>query len=273
MAKLEWDQIGERWYEAGISKGVLYKSDGYGVPWNGLISVDEKSVDSNESVYYDGIRINDVVTVGDFVGVLRAFCYPEEFFHYEGTIKDQTGFFVYNQAKSRFGLSYQTLIGNDIDGLDRAYKIHLLYNLTALPADKTYQTLADTIEPMEFEWDISGIPEDIDLFRPTAHVSISSLDLDPNLLKDIEDIIYGTEDNDAYLPSLKGLATFIRKWERLIITDIGDGLWTAESPVDGVIEMINETTFQITSDTAIYLNADTYEISSSEKNEEDIWQP
>lgn len=271
MAELVWDELGDRIYETGISKGVLYKEDGSGVPWNGLTSVDESDNNAVEAVHFDGIKFNDILTIGDFSAVLRAFTYPEEFIRYEGTLEDQKGFYVTNQPPpGRFGLSYQTRVGDAIDGIDAGYKIHILYNLTAIPSTKTYETIDDELEPMQFEWTLTGVPEEIENFRPTAHVVIDSRRFDANLLRDVESIIYGDEDEDARLPSLKGLSAFIRRWNRLIITEFSDGTWTAESNEEGIISMLDSTTFQIVTDTAVYLDADTYEISSSDKNEEDV---
>jgi len=273
MPALVWDQVGERIYETGISKGVLYKSDGYGVPWNGLTSVDEDISTEAEAVYFDGVKFNDIVTVGDFSATLRAFTYPDEFLPYEGTVEEQTGFYIANQRPSRFSMSYQTLIGDDVVGVECGYKIHILYNLTAIPSQKTYQTMSVDAEPIEFEWQITSIPEILENYRPTAHVIINSCKIDPYLLQDIEDILYGDEEDQAHLPPLQSFATFVRKWDRLIITDNGDGTWTATSNAEGIITMLDETTFQIVSDTAEYLDPDTYTISSSEKNEDDIWLP
>jgi hypothetical protein len=327
MATLTWDDVGDRLFETGVRKGVLYAADGHGVPWNGLISVDNNEADSAEPVYFDGIKFNDIVTQGDFTATITAFTYPDEFLPFEGTLEDQDGFFILNQPHARaFGLSYQTLVGDDINGLESGYKIHLLYNLIAIPSTKGYQTIGDSIEPIEFEWSITSIPEEIDGYRPTAHVVIDSRKMDPYLLSDIEAILYGEDTgdeltitdhgdgtwtasspiegvitmlddttfkidsttavylssdtyeitssaNEAYLPSLKAFATFIRSWNRLVITDHGDGTWTASSPIEGVIEMINPTTFKITSDTAEYIESDTYTITSSDKNEGDIWLP
>jgi hypothetical protein len=270
MPALVWDQIGDRLYETGVSKGVLYKDDGFGVVWNGLTAVEEDVSTQVEAVYFDGVKFNDIVTVGDFSAVLRAFTYPDEFLPYEGTFKDQTGFYVMNQPQGRFGLSYQTEIGDDINGIESGYKIHVVYNLTAVPSQRAYNTFSEDIEPIEFEWSLTSVPEEVEFYRPTAHIIFNSREMDPNLLKDLEEILYGSEDSDPRLPPLKGLATFIRKWDRLIITDHGDGTWTAESNVEGIITMLDATTFEITSDTAVYLDADTYEISSSDKNEEDV---
>lgn len=327
MAILTWDDVGDRLFETGVRKGVLYTADGHGVPWNGLISVESNESDSAEPVYFDGIKFNDIVTPGDFTASITAFTYPDEFLAFEGILEDQDGFFILNQPRARaFGLSYQTLVGDDISGPESGYKIHILYNLIAIPSTTSYKTLGDSVEPLEFQWSITAIPEEIDGYRPTAHVVIDSRKMDPYLLADIETILYGEDSADeltitdhgdgtwtaespiegvitmlddttfsidatnavyldadtytisssateSYLPSLKAFATFIRSWNRLVITDNGDGTWTASSPIDGVITMLNPTTFEITTDTATYLDADTYTITSSDKNEGDIWLP
>ena len=270
MAKIAWDKTGERFYENGVSQGVFYCEDCTGVPWNGLISVDHDSVDDVDPLYIDGIKYSDIVTLGDFTGKITAFTYPDAFLEYEGIWEDQQGFFLDNQPKRRFGLSYRTEISNDL-GASIGYKIHLLYNLLAVPADKSYETLSLDTEPGEFEWNVSAVPEVIDGFRPTAHVILDSRKIDQFLLSDIEDLIYGDENSDAILPDLNGLVRFAQKWGRLIITLNEDGSWTATTPLEGIITMIDETTFEITSETATYLDAETYTISSSEKNEEDIW--
>lgn len=273
MTVLVWDQTGQHFYETAVSKGVFYDVDGKGTAWNGLTSIEENVSSQVQPIYYDGLKFNDIVTVGDFSAILRAWTYPEEFLPYEGIIEEQEGFFIANQPQNKFGLSYQTKIGNDLDGPEYGYKIHLLYNLTALPSQRTYQTLSSTITPLEFEWNITGIPEPIEYYRPTAHVIFDSTKLDPGMLSDLEEIIYGGEDNDAYLPPLKGLATWARKWDRLIITDHGDGTWSAETTLEGIIVMLDDTTFEIESDTAYYLDSVTYTITSSDKNEEDITPP
>jgi len=271
MSTLEWDKIGDRIYEAGVSKGVLYTEDFFGVAWNGLTSIEESSVNEVEEFFFDGVKYADIVTVGDFRGTIRAITYPDEFLEHEGSYEDQTGFFIMNQPPKKFSMAYRTQIGDDLSGSNSGYKIHILYNLTANPSNKSYESLGSNVDPTLFEWEVSSVPEDIHGYRPASHVVFNSRSMDPFLLKDIEDILYGTEDNDPYLPSLQSLATFIRKWNRLIVIDNGDGTWTATSNVDGVITMLDETTFEIDSETAVYLDAETYTIESSEKNEEDIW--
>ncbi len=273
MAELVWDQIGDRSYELGVSKGVLYQENRIGVPWNGLTSIEEANTNSVESIYFDGVKFADIVTIGEYAATLRAFTYPDEFLYCEGVVEDQTGFYITNQMPGMFCLSYQTKIGDDVSGVDGGYKIHILYNLTAVPSNRSFETIGDSLDPIEFEWNITSIPEDIAYFHPTSHVIFDSTKIDPQMFKDIESILYGSDTTDPYLPSLKGLSSFIRKWQRLIITDNGDGTWTADAKDEGVINMLDAITFEMTTDTATYLNANTYEITSSEKNEEDVWLP
>lgn len=272
MTTITWDGFGERFYEAGVSKAVFYGSDSRGVAWNGLISVQESTVDTVDPLYFDGFKYADLVTLGDFEGVIKAFTYPDEFLPYCGDWEAKPGFFLTSQPKTRFGLAYRTEINNDLSE-SIGYKIHLIYNLIAVPADKTYETLSLDTDPIDLEWSVTAIPEEIDNFRPTAYVVIDSRKIDPFLLSDIEDIIYGTDTDEPKLPDLNGLISFVQKWGRLIITDLGNGVWRADSPIDGVITMLDATTFQIVSDTASFIDADTYTISSSANNTEDIWPP
>lgn len=270
MTTIVWDEIGDRVFETGLDRGVLYFPDGGGVPWNGLLAVSERPSSSIESVYFDGVKFNDIVIGGDFTATLRAFTYPDEFLEFEGIIEEQSGLYIADQQQSLFHLSYRTKTGNDIDGVDQGYKIHLLWNLTAIPSGKSYRTISDDISPVEFEWSLTSIPEEIDKYRPTSHVILDSRRLDPWLLEDIESFLYGNSLNAPILPSLKGFISFVRKWGRIIIIDNGDGTWTATTQREGLINMLNSTTFEILEANAVYLTTDTYEISSTEKNEEDI---
>jgi len=190
---------------------------------------------------------------------------------FDGIVQDQTGVFLTSQRHERFSLCYRTMIGNDLNDFSLGYKIHLVYNLTAKPSTTSRTTLAmDDLEALEFEWSVTSIPEDVAGYHPTSHFIIDSRRIDPWLLADIEDILYGDEDSDPSLPPLQGFISYIRKWNRLIITDNGDGTWTAESQDDSVIVMTSPTQFLITADTILYHDPETYDIWSSEKNEEDI---
>jgi len=271
MAAIEWDAIQDRRFEAGIDHAVLYDPNGIGVPWNGITAVEEDNNTEVEAVYFDGIKFNDIVSLGEFSGTLKAFTYPEEFAKFDGVGEDQDGVFIMDQPPRRFHLSYRTMIGDPISGLGIGYKIHLLYNLTANSATKNWATLGLELEPMEFEWEITSIPEEIVGWRPTAHLVLDSRYIDPWLLEDLEAILYGDEENDPTLPSLRALTTFIRKWDRLIIVDNGDGTWTAISQDEDVITFGPDEYFEITADSAVYIDAESYTLTSTDKNDEDIF--
>lgn len=273
MTAIKWDEIGERKYEAGLDRGVLYVPEGTGVPWNGLVSVEEENNNEVEAVYFDGIKANDIVTIGEYSGTMTAFTYPDEFQPFSGMEEDQDGIFLANQEQGRFHLSYRTLIGTDTTQLGASYKIHLVYNLTANVASRNWETLALEVTPMEFEWAITAIPEDMDGHRPTAHLIIDTRRMDPWLVQDIEDILYGDAENDPSLPPMKALINFIRKWNRLIIEDHGDGTWSAISQDDSIITVDPDGYFEIDApdECVVVINPTTYTISSSEKNDEDIY--
>lgn len=259
MSLLVWDEIGTHFYEAGVDRGVLYLPDGNGVPWNGLINVTESSENQATPVYFDGIKYADILTFGDFSGTIKAYTYPDEFLQFEGILEVGNGLFVNNQQPNRFNLSYRTRIGNDIDE-NYGYKIHILYNLIATPSEKSYDTMSVDKSAIEFEWSISAIPDKISGFKPTAHLIIDSRKMGPLLLQDIEDTLYGNEFDDAKLPPLSTLTSFIDNWVIIRITENGDGTWTATGP-DNLITMLDATTFQIIQANARYLDADTYLIS------------
>jgi hypothetical protein len=272
MAVITWGIVGERFYDVGLDRGVLYFPEGGGVAWSGLVSIEESNSTKVESAYFDGLKYTDIVTMGDFEATLRAFTYPDEFLRFEGTIEDQTGVMITGQPPITFALSYRTKVGNDL-GAEVGYKLHILYNLIAVPSDIEHRTLALDPEPIEFEWMLTAVPEDIEEFRPSAHIIIDSRKIDSLLLGDIEEFLYGTEDNGPRLPSLKGLTSYIRNWERMVIVDNFDGTWTATTNDPDIITMIDETEFEITADTAVFLDADSYSLSSTEKNEGDLWLP
>jgi hypothetical protein len=145
-----------------------------------------------------------------------------------------------------------------------------LYNLTAIEETRTYKTLVLESELQSFTWKLTGIPENISGFRPTSHLIIDSRKINQYLLADIEDVLYGLNTEDAKLPTMKSLLTFIRKWDRIIIEDNLDGTWTIESDALGVITLVDSTTYTIDSPDIVVIDANSYTISSSNKNEEDI---
>lgn len=261
MTTLQWDQVGEKTFETGLDRGVLYLTDGNGVVWNGLVSVTEQGpANLAISLYFDGVKYADTVAIQEFLAVLKAYTYPDEFLECEGVYDAGHGMHVTNQPPQRFGLSYRTSVGDDESGLDAGYKIHVLYNLLAFPAQKAYQSLSAAMEPILFEWNLSAVPEKIPGFQPTAHFIFDSREMSPVLLQDLEDTLYGDGTTTPTLPDASTLTSFIGDWVIMRITEHGDGSWTAEGP-DSMITYLDATTFQITQAVATYLDADTYLIS------------
>lgn len=158
MAKIEWDKPGARRYEIGVDHGVLYPGDSEGVPWNGLVSVDEDASGAEqESLYFDGYKYYDYVSNEEFQATLSAFTYPDEFEACLGRVMVSPGAYASGQPRKTFGLAWRTKIADDLDG-DRGYKLHILYNATALPSSKSYQTHAETPAPVNFQWQITAVP-------------------------------------------------------------------------------------------------------------------
>lgn len=264
MPGIVWDNISSRNYESGLDRGVLYLPDNSAVPWNGLVSVTEKFNREVKSIYYDGVKVNDIVSSGEFSASLKAVTYPDEFVTLEGLGTLKTGVYLGDQKPKRFGLSYRTQIGNELNGPVSGYKLHIIYNVLAVPIDIVYQTVTTDPNIIEFEWNITAIPEVVQGFVNTAHLIFNSLDIDPWLLEDIEDILYGSESSSAELISMFDLISLINEWHRITITDNGDGTWTAISVRDGFINIDEaEQLFTIDNINSTYLNETTYEISDT----------
>lgn len=264
MSILVWDEIGTRTYETGIDHGVLYLADGSAIPWNGLTSITESFDKESTPTYFDGQKINDLVTPGDFAASMKAVTYPDEFLEFEGLAKARHGLHYDNQRPKPFCLSYRTLVGNDVDGT-AGYKIHILYNVTALPNDKAYNSSSESISLTEFEWNITAVPEEVPGFYPTAHIVIDSRDIHPLLLQDIETMLYGNDTVEASLTPMAELVAYLNTWFLVKITDNGDGTWTAQADHPGYItfDETDPTKFILSNVNATYLDPDTYEIEDT----------
>ena len=264
MAELIWDEIGNRIYQTGVDHGVLYLQDGTAVVWNGLIGVEESSNSELKSFYLDGVKYLENVSPSDFVGKLTAFTYPDEFDAVNGIVPVAPGFNVHEQVPKSFNLSYQTKIGNDLEGEEYGYKIHILYNLIAVPDAYTFSTLQESgVQPIVFGWSLTGTPDKIPKLRPTVHVSIDSTTIPSEILDLIEDKLYGTEDTPPSLPSLPDLGEYFGWRGALLIIDNGDGTWMGIDESDTYIDMTDPTTFEIVGADATYLDPDTYNVSST----------
>jgi hypothetical protein len=202
MTRLTWAQTGERYFEAGIDRGVLFVGDNPGVPWVGLVSFDQQQSGGESTPrYLDGIKISNRTSQEEFEGTLEAYHYPVEFERCDGTYRADNGLRITQQRRREFAMIYRSKIGNDIAGLERAYKLHLMYNLKAEPSERGYHTLIEQNEPLTLSWRITSRAVPISGYRPSAHFIIDSRDIPAELLTQIEDLLYGTEDTDSTLPT------------------------------------------------------------------------
>ena len=204
MPKIKWDQTGERYYETGVSKGVLYpyanNSYAKGVAWNGLINVSESPEGAEATpLYADNIKYLNLMSAEEFKATIEAYTYPDEFAACNGEASLEEGVSIGQQKRSQFGLSYQTKIGNDVDS-ELGYKIHLVYGALAAPSEKAYATVNDSPEAITFSWEISTTPVEVPGFKPTASLVIDSTKVDPTKLAEFEKKLYGDETNEAMLP-------------------------------------------------------------------------
>lgn len=208
MTVLEWDKAGERFFQTGVDRGVLYLRDGTAVPWNGLTNVTENTERDVKSYYMDGIKYLDHYVPGSYSAKLDAFTYPDELDELTGVATYAPGVFLHDQRASVFHLSYRTGIGNDIDP-NLGYKLHVIYNVMAAPSGVGLSTLSDSVDPALFSWNLSGTPPPMFGARPTSHISMQSRLIDPERLAAIEALLYGSETADPALPKMVELLTVI----------------------------------------------------------------
>lgn len=203
--KLIWDKIGERFFETGVNKGVLYPQDASGaypkgVAWNGLTSVTESPEGAEATpLYADNIKYLNLMSNEEFKATIEAYTYPDEFAACNGEESLAEGITIGQQKRSPFGMSYQTKIGNDING-DLGYKIHIIYNALAAPSEKAYSTVNDSPEAITFSWEISTTPVEVTGFKPTALLTVDSTKVEAEKLAALEAVLYGSESDEARLP-------------------------------------------------------------------------
>lgn len=207
MAVLTWDSVGERFYETGVDRGVLYLPDANGeyingVAWNGLTSVSESPSGAEPNPQYaDNIKYLNLISAEEFSATLEAFTYPDEFSLYDGLTVPTPGVTVGQQPRKTFGLSYRTLLGNDLDGNEYGYKLHLIYGCQASPSEKAYNTVNDSPEAITFSWEVSTTPAPITGAKPTSIITVDSTVVDATALGQLEDFLYGTAGTDPSLPT------------------------------------------------------------------------
>lgn len=210
MTALVWDNPGERVYQTGVDRGVLFLQDGTAVPWNGLTSIEDNTSKEVFDYYLDGVKYLEYSSPGDFSATLKAFTYPVEFDSVNGILRSPPGLRIHDQPAKTFSLSYRTQIGDDLEGLDAGYLIHLIYNVIANPDAQELATLNESPTPTEFSWVLSARPvTGAGNWRPTAHVSIDSRDVTAELLQAFEDTLYGSVSADPSLPAMSDLPTLL----------------------------------------------------------------
>lgn len=203
MSRIEWNKVGQRFFETGIDQVVLFPPFGPGVPWNGVTAVSENTSGGDlEALYFDGVKYLDVAAAEDFSATLDAYASPAEFGPCDGRKQLSPGLFVTQQPRKTFGLCYRTLIGNDLVGTEHGYKLHLVYNCTAAPSGRSHVTIGDNVTPGTRTWNISTVPPPASTFKPTAHLVLDSTLIEPYALEQVEALLYGHDGADAYLPTV-----------------------------------------------------------------------
>ncbi len=212
MSKIVWDNTGERLYETGVRHGVLYPRDkttgayNNGVPWNGLTAVTESPSGAEATpLYADDIKYLNLMSSEEFGATIEAYTYPDEFAACDGSADLVAGIKIGQQNRNTFGLAYRTSLGNDIEGNDYGYKLHLIYGCLAAPSEKAYNTINDSPEAITFSWEVSTTPVNVTGFKPTATVIIDSTKVDEAKLAALEEILFGRDADAEADPAVDAL--------------------------------------------------------------------
>lgn len=217
MSRIIWDNTGDRMYETGTKNGVLYpqaENGTYskGVAWNGLTAVTESPTGAEATpLYADDIKYLNLYSVEEFKATLEAYYYPDEFAVCDGSAEIATGVTIGQQKRKPFGLSYKTVLGNDVDGNNHGYKLHIIYGAMAAPSEKSYSTINDSPEAITMSWELSTTPVTIEGFDPTASLTIDSTKVDGTKLKKLEDVLYGTSNLEPRLPLPDEIVTLLNQ--------------------------------------------------------------
>jgi len=207
MTKLKWDQVGEKVYETGVSNGVLFIPNNLGIyeqgsPWNGLISVSEKPSGAESNKQYANNKVYaNLLSAEEFSATIQAYTYPDEFAQCDGTAEPVTGVYIGQQQRKSFGLSYETIIGNDTSNNEYGSKIHMIYGALAAPTEKTYNTVNESPELATFSWELSTTAVEVPGLKPSASIIIDSTKVPKAKFDELKDILYGTVGSDPRLPS------------------------------------------------------------------------
>ena len=214
MSKLVWDETGKRYYETGVKNGVLYIPTAgvysKGVAWNGLTAVTESPSGAEPTALYaDDIKYLNLISAEEFGATIEAYTYPDEFAACDGSAELATGVTIGQQNRKTFGLCYKTTLGNDVDGNNYGYKLHIIYGCVATPSEKAYASINDSPEAITFSWEVTTTPVSVNGFKPTASLVIDSTKAEAAKLTALEDILYGAEATEPRLPLPDEIATLM----------------------------------------------------------------
>ena len=215
MSKIVWDAIGEHTFETGVRNGVLYlkNTEGVyatGVAWNGLTSVSESPEGAEATdLYADDIKYLTLMSAENFKATIEAYTYPVEFEECDGSATIAKGVVIGQQSRKPFGLCYRTAIGNDTDGNEHGYKLHIVYGCQASPSEKQYSTINDSPEAITFSWEVNTTPVNVTGKKPAATLIIDSTKADKAKLTALEAILYGSESTEPRLPLPDEIATLM----------------------------------------------------------------
>lgn len=268
MSRVKWGEAGSALYESGVDRGVLYvEGTGTGVPWNGLTAIEEKpSGGDNRSYYQDGFKYLNLQSRVDFEGTISAFFSPAEFDPCDGVGTLIDGIRPMYQRRKSFGLTWRTLIGNDLLGVEYGYMIHILYNALASPSDHAHETLGEAVDPVALNWDVTAKSVRLPGFLPTAYFTLSTRTSSPEAIAAIENILYGTDEEDPRLPTIQEIAgVYEAIRDQLIVVDHMDDPHTFHvTGGDTVVEMTGTGTWRVTSIYAEETGPGTFSLTSSD---------
>lgn len=220
MSKLVWDNTGDRQYETGVKNCVLYPQveGAYpkGVAWNGITAITESPSGAEANpLYADDIKYLNLISAEEFGATIEAYTYPDEFAECDGSAALAKGVMIGQQKRNAFGLAYKTTLGNDTEGNEYGYKLHIIYNALAAPSEKSYATINDSPEAITFSWEVTTTPVNVTGMKPTASVTIDSTKADPTKLAALEEKLFGSADSEAMLPLPDEIATLMKTDEAM----------------------------------------------------------
>lgn len=263
MPRLSWDAVGGRVFETGVDRGVLYV-DGVGVPWNGLVSIDENPTGGSATPYWiDGVKYLNLATREEYEATINAVYSPVEFDSCDGTEEFRVGVFVTQQRRKTFDFSYRSRLGNDIVGTNYGYRIHIIYNALATPSQRKYTSLSDTPDLQPLAWDITTKPVVVPGYMFSSHLIIDSTKVPSFAMDTLESILYGDDSHTARMPDPTEIASIFEDSVEFVVTDTGDGeTFSISGSEFSVLEGPTDT-FTLTSAGVSLISSDIAEVSSA----------